>query len=322
MTRSVRIWHLAAVNAAPPATASPGLASDLLAIARFHIVLIAMTACVTFGWLMTGRYAWALVPVVAIDWFVINLLNRITDIEEDLKNGIPGTARVARQKRLFTGLAGTLVVGSFVTTHLLWPALTPFRVIVQLIGCGYSYRLVPTPAGLRRFKEIYFLKNFMSAVLFVLTCFVYPLVVFASSRTLSWTAIATLVVFFVTFEITYEILYDLRDLEGDRAEGVPTYPVVHGPEVSRRIIDALLVGATLVLLLGLATSTLGVREGLMLAAPAVQWFFYRPRFARGLTTPDCIWLTHLGSLELGLYLVGNRVWLWAGMPANIFPLSG
>ena len=79
--------------------------------------------------------------------------------------------------------------------------------------------------------------------------------------------------------------------------------------------------ATLVLLIGLATSTLGLREGLMLAAPVAQLFFYRPRFARGLTTSDCIWLTHLGSLELALYLVGNRVWLAAGLPANIFPLS-
>ena len=235
MTRSVRIWHLAAVKgplaARAPASALPpagSLGGDLLAIARFHIVLIAMTACVTFGWLMTGRYAWALVPVVAVDWFVINLLNRITDIDEDLKNGIPGTTRVARQKRFFSGLAGVLVVGSFLTTHLLWPALTPFRAVVQAIGCGYSYRLVPTPSGLRRFKEIYFLKNFMSAVLFVLTCFVYPLVVFGASRTMSGAAIFTLVVFFVSFEITYEILYDLRDLEGDSDEGVPTYPVVHG----------------------------------------------------------------------------------------------
>jgi hypothetical protein len=37
-----------------------------------------------------------------------------------------------------------------------------------------------------------------------------------------------------------------------------------------------------------------------------------------LTTPDCIWLTHLGSAELLLYLVGNRLWLAAGLPANLY----
>jgi 4-hydroxybenzoate polyprenyltransferase len=295
---------------------------DLLAIARFHIVLIAIVACLTFGWLMTGRYALALAPVVAVDWFLINLLNRITDIEEDLRNGIPGTARVARRKPFFGALVGVLFVGSFVTTHWLWPALTPFRLVVQAIGCGYSYRLVPTPRGFRRFKEIYFLKNFMSAVLFVLTCFVYPLVVYrtdtGATPQMAVPGIVTLVAFFDTIEITYEILYDLRDLPGDQAEGVPTYPVVHGELASRRIIDALLIVATVILLIGLGARFLGLREGLMLAAPAVQFFFYRPRFRRGLTTPDCIWLTHLGSAELLLYLVGNRLWLAAGLPANLY----
>jgi 4-hydroxybenzoate polyprenyltransferase len=305
------------METAPPAIEG-SLPGDLLAIARFHIVLIAIVACLTFGFLMTGRYAFALAPVVAVDWFLINLLNRITDIEEDLRNGIPGTARVARRKRLFGVLAGVLFVGSFVVTQLLWPALTPFRLVVQAIGCGYSYRLVPTPRGFRRFKEIYFLKNFMSAVLFVLTCFVYPLVVYGDSRQMSLPAIGTLVAFFVSFEITYEILYDLRDLPGDRAEGVPTYPVVHGELVARTIIDGLLLLATAILLVGLATRVLGLREGLMLAAPAVQLCFYRPRFRRGLTTADCIWLTHLGSAELALYLLGNRLWLEAGLPANLY----
>lgn len=38
-------------------------------------------------------------------------------------------------------------------------------------------------------------------------------------------ALLALVLFFVPFELTYEILYDMRDLDGDRRAGVPTYPV-------------------------------------------------------------------------------------------------
>lgn len=291
---------------------------DALAIARYHIVFVAMAAAVVFGWIFTGERPWALALVVGVDWFLVNLMNRITDIDEDLKNGIPGTERVARSKRLLTWGAAALMVGSFAATHWAWPALTPLRVAVQVIGLAYNYRLVPTPKGMRRFKEIYFFKNFMSAVLFVLTCFAYPLAAAGWPSGVPFTTVATLVLFFVPFELTYEILYDLRDLEGDRAEGIPTFPVVHGPEVARRIIDGLLVLAAAVLVAGFALRTVGARELLMLFAPLAQVFFYRPRLRRGLSTHDCVVLTHLGTAMLLLFLAGTEVWLRAGLPANVF----
>ena len=291
---------------------------DALAIARYHIVLVAMTACVAFGWIFTGKYPFGVAAVVGIDWFLINLMNRITDIAEDLRNGIPGTERVAEQKKALTLLAAVLLLGSFAVTTYLWPALLPWRMAVQLIGLGYNYRIVLSPRGLRRFKEMYFFKNFGSAVLFVLTCFAYPLVVADAPRIVPFGTVVVLALFFVPFELTYEILYDLRDLEGDRAEGVPTYPVVHGPVRARQIIDALLLASSVVLVVGFALGCVGVRELLMLFAPAAQLFFYRPRYRRGLTTRDCVWLTHLGTAQLGLFLIGTALWQRAGLPANVF----
>lgn len=299
---------------------------DALAIIRYHIVLVAMAASLVFGWLEKGTYAWGLTLVVGLDWFLVNLLNRVTDVDEDLANGIRGTERVARSKRVVAALAWALLVGSFALTHWIWPALTPWRVAVQLIGMAYNYRLVPTPRGLRRFKELYFFKNFMSAVIFVLTCFVYPHVAAPGTASMSSSAYAALALFFVPFELTYEVLYDLRDLEGDRQEGVPTYPVVHGVSTSLRIVDGLLLGSALVLSAGLATGVLGMREGLMLAAPAVQWAFVRVRARRlpngrrdiALTSRDCIGLTHLGTALLLFYLAGTAVWRAAGMPENLY----
>ena len=252
-----------------------------------------MTASVVFGWLMTGHRFWLLAPVVGLDWFLINLVNRVTDLDEDLKNGIQGTGVVARHVRALTWASFVLMGGSLVALHFVWPALTPYRVAVHVIGLGYNYDLVPTPRGFSRFKEISFPVSFCLLALF-------------------------LVVFFVPFELTYEILYDLRDLEGDRAEGIPTYPVVHGPERARQIIDGLLVLAVVSLVVGIGMRWLGVREALMLAAPASQLAFYRPRVKRGLTKDDCIWLTHLGTAELALYLVGTALWSAAGMPENIY----
>lgn len=298
----------------PPKTSA---FSDALSIVRYHIVLIAMTASLVFGWLTTGRYGFGLALVVGLDWFLINLFNKVTDVEEDLENGIPGTERVARWKRFLAPGCFALLFASF-ASHLVFPAITPLRVVVQLIGLAYSYRLVPTPSGLKRIKQLYFFKNFGSAFLFVLTCLAYPLAVAGWTPIVPWAFVAALALFFVPFEVSYEILYDFRDLPGDRREGIPTFPVVHGPATAQRLIDALLGLSLAVIALAVLAGAFGVRELLFSFAPIAQWFFYRPRLARGLTSSDCIALTHLGSAQLVVFLLGTRAWLALGLPDNIF----
>ena len=293
--------------------------SQLASILRLHIIGVAVCAALVFSALFTGHIAWELAGLGAVDWMLINLLNKLTDVEEDRANQIHGTDFVASHRRGLL-IAWILVfVGSFVWTALAFPELIALRVVVQLIGLGYSIRLVPTWRGLKRFKDIYFLKNFMSAVLFVFTVFIYPVV--AAPGPLvhpeGEAAFILLICFFVPFELTYEILYDLRDEPGDRLAGVPTYPVVHGAHRSRQIVDGLLLLSTAVLLVGFFAGTIGLREGLMLLAPLVQFLFYRPRYRRGLTSRDCILLTHLGSALLVFYLVGTTLWDAAGLPANI-----
>lgn len=295
--------------------------ADAAAISRAHILAIGAVAAVVFGWILGGRYLWAVGAIAGLDWFLINLMNRVTDLAEDAKNGIRGTARVARHARAITVGAWALLVGSIAVGHLMWPALTPWRIAVQGIGLGYNYPIVPTLRGLSRFKEMYFWKNFGSALLFVLTGFVYPLAILHADGTpllVSDAAIVALILFFIPFELTYEILYDLRDLEGDRAEGVPTYPVVHGPTVARRIIDGLLLGASAVLIAAVALGWLGLRELLMLVAPAVQFVLYRRWWARGLTPRDCIVLTHVGTAQLVLFLIGTALWQRVGLPVNVY----
>ena len=49
-------------------------------VARPHILAIACGAALTFGWLMTGRYLWLAVALCALDWFVVNLMNRVADL--------------------------------------------------------------------------------------------------------------------------------------------------------------------------------------------------------------------------------------------------
>src|SRR5438067_4138096 len=75
------------------------------AVSRLHIVAIAALGCFTFGWLMTGRYPIFAAFVCALDWFLVNLLNRVVDLSEDSLNNIHGTDFVAAHRRaiLWTG---------------------------------------------------------------------------------------------------------------------------------------------------------------------------------------------------------------------------
>jgi len=289
--------------------------SALVAIARPHILFVAMAACVTFGWLLTGRVLVWLAPVVAADWFFVNLLNRVTDVAEDERNGIVGTALVLRHVRAFTAVAFGAPLLTLVATHAIAPLLSIPRAVALVIGLGYSYRLVPTTRGMRRLKEIYGAKNLGSALIFVLTGFAYPLTV--AERTAPVATQVLLVAFFVLFEVTFEIFYDMRDVEGDRAEGVPTFPVVHGMKGARRLFDALLAASAAVLVLGLATGALGVREALMVVAPLSQRWFFRTRWPDRIDARACIVATHLASVELLVFLAGNAAWLAAGLPANV-----
>jgi len=296
---------------------------DIASILRLHIIAIAVTAALVFGKVLTGELWVGVALLGGLDWLLINLLNRVSDVEEDQANKIRGTERLVGRHGLVLGIWVALLIGSMVVGHVIAPELTWLRGMVQLVGLGYSYRIVPTVSRrglvLKRFKDLYFLKNFMSAMLFVATCLFYPVLTahhFAPGY--GWLSLVALALFFVPFEITYEILYDLRDLEGDRLANVPTYPVVHGEAVSAKIIDGLLVLAFVALVTSVLVGLLGVRELLMVVAVFIQYAFYKPRFRRGLTTRDCIQLTWLGAALLLVWLGGTAAWEAAGLPANLW----
>ncbi|MHB8876930.1 MAG: hypothetical protein ACYC8T_24805, partial [Myxococcaceae bacterium] len=65
-------------------------------LSRFHIIAIASLACVAFGWLFSGSFLWAAAALCALDWFIVNLTNRVADLAEDRINGIPGTDLISK----------------------------------------------------------------------------------------------------------------------------------------------------------------------------------------------------------------------------------
>lgn len=311
----------------PGVRGSPQIASmkETLSALRFHIVAIAACATLVFGQLFRGRVFVPLALVCGLDWCLVNLLNRATDVDEDRLNGIVATELVAKHaKAIVLGslfvLFASLVLGFFVTTR----ELAMVRVLFHALGLGYSFRYVPTFGAKRgptgrpfvRFKDLYAAKNGVSAFMFVLSVGVYPLLAEGPPRVMSLPAVAVLMAFFFLFEQSFEVLYDLRDIEGDTLVSVPTYPVIHGVRTAGKIVVALSIVPIVILIVGKLTRVLTMREVLMAAAPMGMLVFLRARGPAHVSRADCIGVTYAGAVLLVVYLVGTTLWARAGLPSD------
>ncbi|MFL5320940.1 MAG: UbiA family prenyltransferase [Myxococcaceae bacterium] len=296
-----------AVVAAPK---SPSIFATFAALSRLHILAIASFACLVFGWLLTGSWLAAAAVLCCVDWFIVNLVNRVADLAEDRENGIVGTDLISAHGRLFELGCGALLVGSLVGVHLVAPQLTVYRVCFHAIGLAYNYKLLPTPKGRTRFKETYFFKNFSSAVLFVLSTMLYPLAL--AKAPVQPLYLALLVGFFLPLEMTYEVIYDLRDVKGDAKEKVPTFPVVHSVATSHRIIDGLIILSAASLLAGGVLGVFKLRELVLIAAPIQQALYFHFRLKRAPTPDKCIFITWLGAAQVLSYVI----WVNAGLPVS------
>jgi 4-hydroxybenzoate polyprenyltransferase len=245
---------------------------------------------------------------------LVNILNRVVDLGEDQKNRIVGTDFVARNAKAIK-VAGFLALFLSVPATL-WVAgeILPFRVCFHALGFAYNWPLLP---GRRRIKALYFWKNTASAIGFMLTVFAAPLASMGFGRRVplalgvSWASVALLAAFFFLFELSYEVLYDLRDAEGDAAEGIQTYPVVHGEAVALRIVDALVLSSLAIMVAGYMAQVVPWRAAVMGAAPLIQLSVYKRIVARRpIRAQDCIALTWIGAGLLGAY----HLWVLAKLP--------
>jgi 4-hydroxybenzoate polyprenyltransferase len=287
------------------------------AISRLHIVAIGALGALTFGWTFFGERLPLVFVCAAMDWFLVNLLNRVVDLPEDHANKIVGTDFVASHRTVILYGGFTLLGLSLVGVSLLEPRLLPLRLAFHALGFAYNWPLLP---GKRRIKQQYFWKNMASAIGFILTVFGYPLAVGMGQGLglrLSPVGIVVTALFFVLFELSYEVLYDLRDTVGDRAADVHSYPVVHGERTAIRIVDGLVLSSIAVIVLGYATSLVPWRIFVMVAAPAFQFAYYKWRGRREraadaslVDARDCIRLTWIGATMLALY----NVWVSLGLP--------
>jgi len=284
----------------------------LAATGRLHIVAIGALGALTFGWVFFDARLPLVAIVAGLDWFLVNLLNRVVDIPEDKKNNIVGTDFVARHRSALMYGGFAILAASFVVVHLLARELWIYRLAFHSLGMAYNWPLLPKR---RRIKQLYFWKNTASAVGFILTVFAYPLAVGKSAGLalrMEPLGIVLTAAFFVLFELSYEVLYDLRDQEGDREADVRTYPVVHGERVAMHIIDGLIFASCAIVLSGFFAGLIPWRVVVMIAAPLFQLAYYKLQLRKRaeINATDCIRLTWVGATMLLAY----NGWVSLGLP--------
>lgn len=298
----------------------PGFGSTLailIKIGRLHIVAIAAMAVFTFGWLFTGRYPWLLTFVCALDWYIVNLINRIADLPEDKVNAIDGTQFVLKNRLRIEIATYTLLLMSLIVVHLYLPAITGLRLAGHVLGLCYNWPLLP---GKRRLKQLFFWKNTASGIGFLITAFGYPLAAMMADHSvhfpndINWLTVLFSAVFFYAFIQSYEILYDLRDIRGDRLVGVKSYPIVYGQKNAVLLIDGLVLFAMTVLIAGYLFSTVPWRIFIMIGAPVLQLLVYKRALLKHkkILKRDCIQITWLGVVLFIVY----HLWVVAGLPGS------
>jgi 4-hydroxybenzoate polyprenyltransferase len=255
-----------------------------------------------------------LTAVCALDWFIVNLINRTVDLKEDTANIIGETGFVDQNRRLLLGTALIFLLISLVVVHFLNPAITALRIACHLLGAFYNWPLLP---GKRRLKQFYFWKNTASAVGFLITLFGYPLATawwengsHSFPLGITWETVVFAAVFFFLFELSYEVIYDLRDAKGDAQAGIRTYPVVHGVRTAIYIVDGLIFSSTAVLTVGYLSDFVPWRLFIMIAAPLLQLAVYKHALRRGISAKDCIRMTWMGVAMLFIY----HLWILADLP--------
>ena len=162
----------------------------------------------------------ALFIVFAATLFVYSL-NRITDIEEDETN-LPNRAAFTEQygKLLF---AIGIVLYLAVIAGGVWFGIrgAPFLVLPAVVAALYS---------LFRVKQLLLVKNLIVGV----SWGIIPLGVGIYYGVDFQTEVVVLAGFFTVMVTVAAAVFDIKDIEGDREEGIRTAPIVYGVAATKR----------------------------------------------------------------------------------------
>ena len=194
----------------------------------------------------------AALPVAGLVAFAVYTHNKLTDVEEDAVNDPGRVDFVTAHRGTFAGLSAgayLLAVGVAALGGVACLALTLFPAAV---GVLYSERLVSL-GDADRLKDVLVVNTASVALAWAVPLTFLPLA-FAGAPALAGAAFVAAFFFLRTF-VGVEF-FNVRDVAGDRREGVGTLPVAFGVRSTKRTLYALDAASLAVLAAGVFAGAL------------------------------------------------------------------
>ncbi|NJE06164.1 prenyltransferase [Thermococcus sp. M36] len=192
------------------------------------------------------RPQWNLLAATFFLIFSVYGLNKLTDLDEDEINNPERTGYIKRVSGVFRHAVLVSFAVAVILGVLTSPWAAPVIIFPIFSGVLYSVSLIP---GYPRLKDITGIKNVIIALTWANGTAFLP---YLAAGAPELQRALMIYYFFFMKSMINTILFDVRDIEGDRANGIKTIPVKLGLRRSRNILIAL--NSTLVLWMLLAYS--------------------------------------------------------------------
>jgi len=199
----------------------------------------------------------ALTPAVAVGGlmaFAIYASNKLVDDEDEVN--APGRARfVARHRRELAAATAVATVLALALAATAGPLALALTLLPAVAAVAYSVTL---PVVDRRVKDVLGVSTLLVAVSWALPTVALPVVwADAAFTPAAWAAFAF---YLLQTAVAFEVR-NVRDVTGDRAEGVNTLPVAYGTATARRVLYGVDAAAVACYVAATATGVLSLPVG-------------------------------------------------------------
>ena len=201
--------------------------------------------------------------------FSVYSLDKLTDSEEDLINMPERVNFISGHRNLILYCSITAYVLAAVITFLDKPLALPIILVPLMANAVYGSKLIP---GLPRLKDIPVMKNVVVALSWSLVTTLLPA---GDSRNAQLISIIMVLYFMTTKMFVNTVLFDIRDVRGDRDNGVRTIPVILGEKKTVSVL--LVINSTLLPWLIFVPSNMKLLVGVMILYGYAYILYFRER---------------------------------------------
>ncbi len=176
---------------------------------------------------------WYLLLATFLVVFAVYCMNNLTDKEEDEVNSPEKANFVNSNLKILT----FAVAFSYLIAIILGILNGIFAVLILIFplcaGIIYSIKIHPK---IPRLKDIFAVKNIIIALSWAVVTTFIPAI---NSNEISWIFIISIFYFFFVKSFVNSVVCDVRDIEGDRKNGIKTIPVGIGKLKTKKLLSVL-----------------------------------------------------------------------------------